>query len=93
MKIPEFREVLSAAGDAKVEFTLPDGSVVPSHYHVTEVGHVSKDFFDCGGTRRHDEYCALQLWVAHDTQHALIASKISTILGFTEAVFKGTISR
>jgi Family of unknown function (DUF6428) len=89
MKISEFKQALGAASAAKVEFVLPDRSVVPSHYHVTEVGHVSKDFFDCGGTRRQDEYCALQLWVAGDTDHALVASKILGILGFTESVLKG----
>jgi hypothetical protein len=86
MKFSEFKEALRVAGDARVEFALPNGEVVPSHYHVTEVGLVSKDFFDCGGSRRRDEYCALQLWVAGDIDHSLTASKISDILRFTESV-------
>ena len=75
MKLSDFRSTLVAAGDARVVFVLPDGTHVPPHYHVTEIGYVSKDFFDCGGTRRQDEYCALQLWVANDTEHALYMSE------------------
>ena len=33
-----------------ISFKLPDGSLVPSHFHVTEVGKVTKHFIDCGGT-------------------------------------------
>lgn len=90
MKLSDFRNALIGAGDARVEFSLPDGSKVPAHYHVTEVGFVSKDFFDCGGTRRRDEYCALQLWVANDTEHVLIASKIESIIKHTELVLPST---
>jgi hypothetical protein len=86
MNISELKTVLAAAGDSRVEVILPDGSIVPAHYHVTEVGVVSKDFFDCGGTRRRDEYCALQLWVASDIEHGLTASKIASIIRHTEPV-------
>ncbi len=86
MRLSDFRNALSAAGDARVEFLLPDGSKVPAHYHVTEVGYVSKDFFDCGGTRRRDEYAVLQLWVANDLNHVLIASKIASIFQHTVRV-------
>jgi hypothetical protein len=90
MKLSEFRGALTSAGDARVEFALPDGSKVPAHYHVTEVGYVAKDFFDCGGTRRRDEYCSLQLWVASDTEHTLIASKIESIIKHTEQALPET---
>ncbi|MGK0335318.1 MAG: hypothetical protein ACI974_002146, partial [Paraglaciecola sp.] len=33
---------------------LPDGTPVPAHFHVTEVGEVSKTFVDCGGTLRRE---------------------------------------
>ena len=29
-------------------FELPNGSLVPNHFHVTEVGKVTKHFIDCG---------------------------------------------
>lgn len=86
MIVSEFQQLLRESKDAPVTFLLPDGSEVPKHFHVTEVGFVRKDFFDCGGARRIDEYCALQLWVASDTEHRLVASKIASIFKHTEAV-------
>jgi predicted transcriptional regulator len=32
-----------------VTFQLPDGTTVPEHFHVTEVGLITKNFIDCGG--------------------------------------------
>ena len=86
MNLSEFETILRACGDAPVSVTLPDGSAVPPHFHLTEVGYVRKDFVDCGGVRRTDEYCALQLWVASDTDHQLKASKVVSILDHTQAV-------
>ena len=36
-------------------FELPDGSLVPNHFHITEVGKVTKHFIDCGGVIRKEE--------------------------------------
>ena len=33
-------------------FLLSDGSLIPSHFHVTEVGIITKTFLDCGGDLR-----------------------------------------
>jgi hypothetical protein len=85
MIVSDFEKLLQESSEASVTFLLPDGSEVPKHFHVTEVGFVRKDFFDCGGARRVDEYCAMQLWVAGDTEHRLVAAKITSILKHTEA--------
>ncbi len=86
MKLSDFETILRASGDAPVSFVLPDGSAVPPHFHLTEVGYVRKEFVDCGGVRRTDEYCALQLWVASDVDHQLKASKVVSILDHTQSV-------
>ena len=86
MNVSELTAALQASPDSPVTFALPDGSPVPPHFHVTEVGHVRKEFFDCGGVRRTEEYCALQLWVASDVEHKLTAGKVASILKFTAAV-------
>ncbi len=86
MKVSELAAALQEKPDAPVSFILPDGTPIPAHFHVTEVGHVRKEFFDCGGVRRTDEYCALQLWVASDVEHKLTAGKISSILRVTARV-------
>ena len=58
---------------------LPDGGRVPAHFHITEVGHVTRRFVDCGGIRRVHETCLLQTWVHDDVEHRLPAGKLAGI--------------
>lgn len=44
-----------------IAFILPDGSLVPSHFHVTEIGKTTKHFIDCGGTVRQEKKVNFQL--------------------------------
>ena len=67
-----------------LHFQLPDGSTVPSHFHVTEVGQVSKDFIDCGGTLRHEKVVNFQLWNADDIDHRLQPKKLKNIIQLSE---------
>lgn len=46
MKLSEFKSELQQLNT--FAFQLPNGSFVPNHFHVTEVGKVSKHFIDCG---------------------------------------------
>ena len=79
MNIREFQQHLEAHRDMPVAFQLPDGGFIPAHFHITEVGHVKKTFVDCGGTRRTQETCLLQTWVANDEDHRLPAGKLADI--------------
>jgi hypothetical protein len=72
--------VLLAQPDASVSVLLPDGTPVPAHFHITEVGLVRKDFIDCGGTKRTLEHCNVQIWVADDRAHRVTAGKFAKIL-------------
>lgn len=63
-----------------IRLMLPDGSFIPAHFHVTEVGRVQKDFIDCGGTIRNSTTCVLQAWVANDVSHRLDTSKLANII-------------
>lgn len=65
-------------------FILPDGSIVPPHFHVTEVGRVTKDFIDCGGVRRTEEVANFQLWSSTDTDHRLTADKLLKIIALAQ---------
>ncbi len=80
MKLSIFREVLQSEPDGNLRFTLPDGSLIPAHAHVTEVARVSKRFVDCGGTLREEITCRLQVWVADDTEHRLSPGKLDGVL-------------
>ena len=76
-------ELLAALGkylDSNIELMLPDGTPVPAHFHVTEVGLVRKDFIDCGGTRRSTSTCVLQAWLADDFDHRLDTTKLKRIV-------------
>ncbi len=87
MKLRQLRETLRQHPHTLPRFILPDGEVVPAHYHVTEVGHVVKNFIDCGGTMRRDESAVLQLWFSeNDRNHRLRAGRFADILGLGERV-------
>lgn len=81
MNLTEFSTVVSANPDKFMRFVLPNGKSIPAHYHITEVGHVRKDFIDCGGTTRSVSACVLQAWIAaNDEEHRLNAGKLAAIL-------------
>ena len=82
MKLSEFKKQL--AGVNEIAFELPDGTFVPKHFHVTEVGQVNKHFIDCGGTVRKEKVVNFQLWEAGDTDHRLAPQKLAGIIGLSE---------
>lgn len=69
-----------------IAFQLPNGDLVPSHFHVTEVGKVTKHFIDCGGTVRQEEVVNFQLWEANDYDHRLHPEKLLHIIELSEKV-------
>ncbi|MBU2020655.1 MAG: hypothetical protein KJ941_13500 [Bacteroidetes bacterium] len=84
MKISEFKTHLAKV-DSLV-FQLPNGEFVPSHFHITEVGMMTKNFIDCGGTVREDKKISLQLWTAEDTDHRLTVEKTLRIIAMSEKI-------
>lgn len=82
MRISDLKQFLSARETILIE--LPDGQAVPAHFHVTEVGEVTKHFVDCGGKVRHEKKASLQLWSADDYNHRLEPGKLSKILEIAE---------
>ena len=67
-----------------VTFQLENGTIVPEHFHVTEVGVITKHFIDCGGTERKENVANFQLWNANDTDHRLKPSKLLDIIRLSE---------
>ncbi|NBR15194.1 MAG: hypothetical protein EBU01_11560, partial [Crocinitomicaceae bacterium] len=78
MKLSEIKTILTDL-DA-VTFQLPNKSFVPTHFHVTEVGIISKNFIDCGGTVREEKVVNFQLWEANDFDHRLAPAKLLNII-------------
>jgi Family of unknown function (DUF6428) len=88
MNLTELKAQLRAHPELNVAIALPDGGLVPSHYHVTEVGQVVKNFVDCGGTFRASEACVLQTHVgsARDDGHRLKAGRLAQILDLARPI-------
>lgn len=82
MKLSELKKIIAKAH--KIGFQLPDGKLVPRHFHVTEVGQSTKRFIDCGGTTRTKETIVMQLWNAQDFNHRLHPEKLLHILEISE---------
>jgi hypothetical protein len=82
MKLEEIKKQLEKL--ERISFKLPDGTLVPSHFHVTEVGKISKHFIDCGGTVRTEEVINFQLWNANDYDHRLHPEKLLNIIQLSE---------
>jgi hypothetical protein len=86
MKISEVKNVLQQV--TELTFTLPNGTKVPSHFHVTEVGVITKHFIDCGGTVRNEQVVNFQLWEANDFDHRLAPKKLADIIDLSERVLR-----
>ena len=88
MNVTELKAQLRAHPESSVRILLPDGSTIPAHYHLTEVGHVAKKFVDCGGTFRASETCMLQVYFdsARDDGHRLTAGRFARILDLAQPI-------
>ncbi|MGX7666267.1 DUF6428 family protein [Flavobacterium pedocola] len=84
MNLSTIKEVLETA--ETVSFQLPDGTFVPEHFHVTEVGEITKNFIDCGGTVRKETTVSFQLWDANDFDHRLKPQKLKHIIELSEKI-------
>lgn len=82
MKLSEIKQILPTLEN--VEFQLENGTFVPEHFHVTEVGQVTKNFIDCGGVIRNEQTVNFQLWNADDYDHRLKPTKLLNIIKLSE---------
>ena len=84
MKLSQAKNILNSVEE--VNFLLPNGTLVPEHFHVTEVGLITKNFIDCGGTVRKETVVNFQLWEANDFEHRLKPQKLLNIIELSEKV-------
>jgi len=84
MNLNEIKEILTSLDT--VVFQLPNKSFVPDHFHVTEVGMITKNFIDCGGKVREEKVINFQLWEAADYDHRLAPTKLLSIIELSEKV-------
>ena len=82
MKLSDIKKILVNA--EALHFELQNGTAVPEHFHVTEIGVVTKHFIDCGGTIRDEKVANFQLWDANDYDHRLKPQKLLNIIKLSE---------
>lgn len=82
MNLSAVKRILSTT--ETVNFQLENGMPVPEHFHVTEVGVITKHFIDCGGVIRNEKVASFQLWDANDFDHRLKPSKLLNIIQLSE---------
>ncbi|MCD2425820.1 DUF6428 family protein [Niabella pedocola] len=82
MKLSEIKNLLPTLSN--VAFRLENGTPVPEHFHVTEVGIIEKNFIDCGGVIRKETVVNFQLWNADDYEHRLKPGKLLHIIELSE---------
>jgi len=85
MKLSEIKQLLPTLEN--VAFQLENGTFVPEHFHVTEVGQINKTFIDCGGVIRTEKVVNFQLWNADDYEHRLKPNKLLSIIQLAEDKF------
>ncbi|MBF6607211.1 MAG: hypothetical protein ITG00_00555 [Flavobacterium sp.] len=85
MKLSEIKNQL--ANLDSLSFLLPNGTFVPQNFHVTEVGLLTKNFIDCGGTVRKETVVNFQLWEdSTDEDHRLKPAKLLKIIAMSEQI-------
>jgi hypothetical protein len=82
MNIEQIKNQLKSVDE--VNFELQNGTMVPAHFHITEIGVVTKNFIDCGGTIRTEKVANFQLWNANDIDHRLKPEKLLSIIELSE---------
>ena len=85
MKLSQIKRIINTV--ETVNFQLPNGTFVPAHFHVTEVGLITKKFIDCGGTLRNEKVVNFQLWDANDFEHRLKPKRLLDIIQLSEKIF------
>jgi len=80
MNFKTLRKIAEGQPGKRVVLKLPSKETLPSHFHFTEIGIVTKHFVDCGGTPRSSRNISLQTWVADDEEHRMNTDKMAKIL-------------
>jgi len=86
MKLSQVKSALEKL--ETIGFQLPNGELVPNHFHVTEIGKIAKNFIDCGGAVRKEEVANFQLWNANDYNHRLHPEKLLNIIELSEKILE-----
>jgi hypothetical protein len=82
MKLSEFKNHLNNLSE--IVFAKESGTLIPKHFHITEIGQIEKRFMDCGGTTRTESLVSIQLWESFDVWHRLSPEKLVKIIDLAQ---------
>lgn len=85
MNILELKTILKQSNE--LLFEMPNGTMVPNHFHITEMGLKTKNFIDCGNTVRTENLVTFQLWIGNDFDHSLTSEKFLTIIDASQPLY------
>lgn len=84
MTLAEFKNQLPLLDH--LAFQTENKHPVPPHFHLTEMGRITKHFIDCGGKEQNQQLVNFQLWAAEDVNHRLTPEKLSGIIKQTQRI-------
>jgi Family of unknown function (DUF6428) len=84
MNIQEFKKAIQIVDT--LEFVLPNNTLIPAHFHITEMGLLTKNFIDCGNTIREEKLITFQIWFAGDFEHRLNTEKVLKIIDASKSL-------
>jgi Family of unknown function (DUF6428) len=87
MTLQELKQLAADHSAKAIELRLPNGGMVPSSFHITELAHVRKSLVDCGGRMKVEEMCQLQAWRGSDDGHRVSGAKLGKILEKGSSLF------
>ena len=86
MKLSQFKTAIDSVKEVTIQ--LPNGTFVPPHFHITEMGLITKNFIDCGNVIREEKLISFQVWFAGDVDHRLTSEKVHKIINASEKLFQ-----
>ena len=84
MKLSQFKSQLE--NSEQFSFQLPNGLLIPAHFHITEMGLMTKNFIDCGISIHNESKVTFQLWFANDFEHRLTATNALKIIEMSQKI-------
>lgn len=87
MKLSELKSSLQNV--ESINLVKPDGTLIPRHFHITEIGLTTKKFIDCGNKNHISKKANLQVWVNLDRHHRLKPAKLTKIIDSSAELFEG----
>jgi hypothetical protein len=90
MLFQEFKQITQNNPAKEIKIYLPNGEIIPEHFHLTDIGTIAHNFIDCGGVVGSNSWVQIQLWVADDKDHRITTTTTSKIITASEKILQNS---